>query len=438
MEGDALRIGKSGENDFVLADQTVSRIHCEIVREARGYLLRDLGSTNGTLLDGAEIREVYLRPGAILTVGKIELKVRTFAERIEVLPSERELFGGAVGKSAPMREIFGLLEKLAPSDATVLLGGETGTGKDVLARAIHEASPRKERPLIVVDCGAVVGSLIESELFGHEKGAFTGATAARQGAFELADGGTLFLDEIGELPLDLQPKLLRVLEQRAFRRVGGNREQRVDVRIVAASKRNLKMEVERGKFREDLYFRIHVIRIEVPPLRDRKEDVPTLAEAFLRDLGRPPSDLSPKALEVLLRHSWPGNIRELRNALERSCMLAGSGPIEPKHLGIDKLTRSSGSTSGSRGMRTSSGTTAGKVEYHGFILNRRQVTLLDYLRANGVATNREYVQLVNVSVPTGWRDLKDLLDKGLVRSEGQGRNTVYRLTDDAPISNSEG
>ena len=166
--------------------------------------------------------------------------------------------------------------------------------------------------------------------------------------------------------------------------------------------------------------------------------MPTLAEAFLRDLGRPPSDLSPKALEVLLRHSWPGNIRELRNALERSCMLAGSGPIEPKHLGIDKLTRSSGSTSGSRGMRTSSGTTAGKVEYHGFILNRRQVTLLDYLRANGVATNREYVQLVNVSVPTGWRDLKDLLDKGLVRSEGQGRNTVYRLTDDAPISNSEG
>ena len=318
----------------MLADQTVSREHCEIVREARGYLLRDLGSTNGTLLDGAEIREVFLRPGSILTVGKIELKVRTFAERIEVLPSENEFFGDVVGRSQSMRQIFGLLERLAPSDATVLLGGETGTGKDVLARSIHAASPRKERPMIVVDCGAVVGTLIESELFGHEKGAFTGASANRQGAFELADGGTLFLDEIGELPLDLQPKLLRVLEQRSFRRVGGNKEIRVDIRVVAASKRNLKMEVERGKFREDLYFRLAVVPVELPPLRERLDDLPLLVEQLLADLSKEQPDqpaltIAKAALDALGGHDWPGNVRELRNVLARAAYLArGAGEHE--------------------------------------------------------------------------------------------------------------
>ena len=340
MEGDALRIGKSGENDFVLADQTVSRIHCEIVREARGYLLRDLGSTNGTLLDGAEIREVYLRPGAILTVGKIELKVRTFAERIEVLPSERELFGGAVGKSAPMREIFGLLEKLAPSDATVLLGGETGTGKDVLARAIHEASPRKERPLIVVDCGAVVGSLIESELFGHEKAAFTGADRLRVGAFEAADGGTVFLDEIGELPLSLQPKLLRVLERREVQRLGSSSPRTVDVRLVAATHRDLAGMVRDGGFREDLYFRLAVVPLELPPLRERLEDLPLLVERLLRDLSRevpdaPPLTIAKSALEALSGHDWPGNVRELRNVLARAAYItraAGESEIRLGHV----------------------------------------------------------------------------------------------------------
>ena len=328
MSGDCLRIGKSQENDVVLIDSTVSRSHCEIVRESKGYLLRDLGSTNGTLLDGAEIREVYLRPGAILTVGKVELKVRTFSERIEVLPSEQEVFGEAVGRSIRMREVFGLLERLAPSDATVLLGGETGTGKDVLARSIHQASSRHERPFIVVDCGAVVGSLIESELFGHEKGAFTGANARRLGAFEQADGGTLFLDEIGELPLDLQPKLLRVLEQRTFRRVGGNEEIRVDIRVVAATKRNLKMEVERGKFREDLYFRLAVAPIDLPPLRERREDLPMLVKAILADLaereGKPPLETTQQALDALATHEWPGNVRELRNVLARAEVMARS------------------------------------------------------------------------------------------------------------------
>jgi transcriptional regulator with GAF, ATPase, and Fis domain len=325
IDRELFRIGKSGDNDLVLSDETVSRHHCEILRETRGYLLRDLGSTNGTLLDGAEIREAYLKPGAIITVGKVELKVRPFSERIELLPSDKTRYGTVFGKSVPMREIFGLLERLGPTDATVLLTGETGTGKDILARSIHDSSPRKDKPFIVVDCGAVVGSLIESELFGHEKGSFTGATNQRQGAFELANGGTLFLDEIGELPLDLQPKLLRAIEQRSFRRVGGNREIRVDIRVLAATKRNLKMEVERGKFREDLYFRLAVVPIEVPPLRERREDVPLLVDALLRELSggkEPPITLAKSAAEALASHDWPGNVRELRNVLERAAYIA--------------------------------------------------------------------------------------------------------------------
>ena len=327
VERDVFRIGKNPDNDLVLTDETVSRRHCEILRDPRGYLLRDLGSTNGTLLDGAEIREAYLRPGAVVTVGKVELQVQPRTERIELLPSEHEAFGEAVGRSVAMRTIFGLLERLAPTEATVLLTGETGTGKDVLARAIHAASRRAGGPFVVVDCGAVVGSLIESELFGHEKGAFTGATERRQGAFELADGGTLFLDEIGELPLDLQPKLLRAIEQRAFKRVGGSREQRVDVRIVAATKRPLRQEVERGKFREDLYFRLAVVPIELPPLRERPEDVPLLVERLLerfaaREGLERPLKLAPEAMAALKAHDWPGNVRELRNVLERAALLA--------------------------------------------------------------------------------------------------------------------
>ncbi|MBZ0117612.1 MAG: sigma 54-interacting transcriptional regulator [Sandaracinaceae bacterium] len=325
---DLFRIGKSRDNDLVLADQTVSRAHCEIVRDPRGYLLRDLGSTNGTLLDGAQNKEAWLKSGAVITVGKVELKVRPYTERVEILPSEERRYGEVVGHSIAMRQIFGLLERLGPTDATVLIGGETGTGKDVLARSIHQLGPRAKHPFIVVDCGAVVGSLIESELFGHEKGAFTGATASRQGAFELAHGGTIFLDEIGELPLDLQPKLLRALEARSIRRVGGNQNIHIDIRVIAASKRNLKMEVERGKFREDLYFRLAVVPIELPPLRERREDIPALVTTLLETIakadptGATPTAIVPAALDALRAHDWPGNVRELRNVLERAAYLA--------------------------------------------------------------------------------------------------------------------
>jgi len=328
IESDLFRIGKSETSDLVLTDDTVSRQHCEIARDAKGYLVRDLGSTNGTMLDGAEVKEAYLKPGAVLTVGKIELRLRPFAERIELLPSEREVFGEVVGRSLRMREIFGLCERLAPTDASVLLGGETGTGKDVLARAIHQHSLRKKAPLIVVDCGAVVGTLIESELFGHEKGSFTGATQQRAGAFELAHGGTIFLDEVGELPLDLQPKLLRVLETRSFRRVGGNKEIKVDIRVIAASKRNLQLEVERGKFREDLYFRLAVVTLDLPPLRERRDDIAAIAQNLLARIddrsaaGTPALTLDAQVLDALSGHDWPGNVRELRNVLERAAYLS--------------------------------------------------------------------------------------------------------------------
>ncbi len=328
IERDLFRIGKAETSDLMLTDDTVSRAHCEIIRDDKGYLVRDLGSTNGTMLDGAEVKEAYLKPGAILTVGKVELRLRPFNERIELLPSERDTFGEVVGHSVRMREIFGLCERLAPTDVTVLLGGETGTGKDVLARAIHQHSARNKSALIVVDCGAVVGTLIESELFGHEKGAFTGATQQRAGAFELAHGGTIFLDEVGELPLDLQPKLLRVLETRSFRRVGGNKEIKVDIRVVAASKRNLQLEVERGKFREDLYFRLAVVSVDLPSLRERREDIPAIAKHLLARIddrsaqGASPLTMDAHVLDALSGHDWPGNVRELRNVLERAAYLS--------------------------------------------------------------------------------------------------------------------
>ena len=325
IAGDVIRIGKAPENDLVLADEAVSRAHFEIVRDAKGYLVRDLKSTNGTFLDGAEVKEAYLRAGSVISAGACELKFTPFEERIEILPSEKEQLGEMVGKSPAMREIFGLIERIAPTDATVLIEGETGTGKDMIARTLHQLSPRGDKPFIVVDCGAVAGTLIESELFGHEKGAFTGAVTARQGAFELASGGTVFLDELGELSLDLQPKLLRVLEQRELRRVGGSKTLKVDLRVLAATRKDLRSEVEKGKFREDLYFRLNVVPITAPALRERREDIPLLIDAMLGKLAPSGLQLSEATRAALMAHDWPGNVRELRNVLERAIAL-GADP----------------------------------------------------------------------------------------------------------------
>jgi transcriptional regulator with GAF, ATPase, and Fis domain len=330
ISGDVIRIGKAESNDVVLGEETVSRVHCEIIRDQKGHLLRDLHSTNGTFLDGAEIREAYIRAGSVITVGTVQLKFQTYEARIEILPSEKERLGEMVGGSLRMREIFGLIEHIAPTEATVLIEGETGTGKDLVASTIHELSRRKGGPFVVVDCGAVSSSLIESELFGHEKGAFTGATTTRQGAFETAHGGTIFLDELGELPLDLQPKLLRVLEQREIRRVGGNRTIKVDIRVVAATKRELSREVQRGKFREDLYFRLSVVPIRMPALRERKEDLPLIVRSFLEKMEGATRELDEATMQSLMSHDWPGNVRELRNVLERGVYLTQNvgGPVQ--------------------------------------------------------------------------------------------------------------
>jgi two-component system response regulator GlrR len=248
-----------------------------------------------------------------------------------------ERFGRMIGRSAAMQVVFDMLARAAPSDATILLEGETGTGKEVSAEAIHLGSARRDKPFLVVDCGAMPPQLLESELFGHERGAFTGAVSSRQGVFEAAQGGTVFLDEIGELSIDLQPKLLRVLERREVRRVGTNNHLPVNVRLVAATNRSLRDQVAAQKFRSDLYYRLAVVEVKLPPLRERLSDLPLLVEHIVRGLGNVPAESlvrvrEPEFLEALARHSWPGNIRELRNYLERCVALRDFTP--PRATGM--------------------------------------------------------------------------------------------------------
>jgi transcriptional regulator with PAS, ATPase and Fis domain len=327
-----VKIGSHESNSVVLEDQHVSRFHCEIRQTPEGFLIKDLESTNGTLVEGIAVKEAILRSGVTISLGKTRIKFLTDDAEVEVPPSERTSFGDAVGKSAKMREIFGVLERIAPTDLTVTLIGETGTGKDVIARSIHKASPRAKKPFVVFDCGAVAPNLIESELFGHEKGAFTGAVAERAGAFERADGGTLFLDEIGELALDLQPKLLRAIEHRAVRRVGGNDELEVDVRLIAATNKNLEADARQGKFREDLYFRLSVVTLEIPSLRQRRDDMVELGQAILKQLGRADTSIAPETMHILESYDWPGNVRELRNVIESAAAVCDSNLLEPRHL----------------------------------------------------------------------------------------------------------
>jgi DNA-binding NtrC family response regulator len=313
-----LVVGAGDSCDIQLADPLVSRRHLELTAEEHGVRVIDHGSTNGTLLAGARVRDVLLVSDAVLGVGDTSLAVRMSSEPLDVTISPRRRFGGALAHSAAMRHVFALLERAAASDVTVLLEGDSGTGKDVLASALHEESKRADGPFVVVDCGAIPEGLVESEIFGHEKGAFTGAHQARAGALEQAHGGTLFLDEIGELPLEAQPKLLRALESRSFRRVGGAQTIKVDVRVLAATNRRLREMVRRREFREDLFYRLAVVHVRLPRLGDRPDDVMPLAERFLQAAtgnaaARIPDDLA----ALLSSYAWPGNARELRNVVER-------------------------------------------------------------------------------------------------------------------------
>ncbi|HEU4732707.1 MAG TPA: sigma 54-interacting transcriptional regulator [Kofleriaceae bacterium] len=321
-------LGTHASADVVLADPHASRLHARLDVEDADYVLRDLGSTNGTRVGGTRVREACLEDGAIVEIGATRVRFRVLDEPFEVRLAEDDRFEELIGRSVAMRELFAVCERVAPTDAPVIIGGETGTGKELVARAIHRRSRRAGKPLVVLDCSAIPPSLVESELFGHERGAFTGAVATRPGVFERGDGGTVFLDELGELPIELQPKLLRCLESGELTRVGGDRTIRVDIRVLAATNRDLPRMIAEGRFRADLFYRLAVIRVTVPALRDRRDDIPLLAAHFAAAAlaGRARSPLPPETLEALFgeltRHDWPGNVRELRNAVERAAILA--------------------------------------------------------------------------------------------------------------------
>jgi transcriptional regulator with GAF, ATPase, and Fis domain len=326
FEANVIRVGARRGADFTLTDGKVSRTHFEIRLDGQGYRLRDLESTNGTFVGGLRVNDAYVPPGASIYVGDTRLRFEPLDDSIEVALSLADRFGGMVGRSVVMRELFARLAAVASSDVTVLVTGETGTGKELVAEALHEQSPRRGGPFVVLDCGAIPANLMESEAFGHERGAFTGASAAHAGAFERANGGTLFLDEIGELPLELQPKLLRALERKEIRRVGGNKTVRLDLRVVAATNRDLAVEVNKGRFREDLYYRLAVACMVVPPLRERRDDIPLLVDHILGGLphGRDRAP-RPETIELMKQHEWPGNVRELRNVIERAVLFQQPG-----------------------------------------------------------------------------------------------------------------
>ncbi len=319
-------VGADPSADVVLTDSAVSGRHCTIRPADDGFSVKDLGSRNGTLLDGVAITEASVPIGAMLRLGSSLIQLMPAEESVEIPPSSAAGFGSMIGNSVAMRRVYSMLERASQSAASILCLGESGTGKELTARAVHENSPRRDGPFVVFDCGAASESLIESELFGHVRGAFTGAHADRMGAFAAADKGTLFLDEIGDLPLALQPKLLRMLETGEVTQVGSHQQQRFDVRVVAATHRDLFQEVGSGGFRGDLYYRLAVVEIHLPPLRQRPEDIPELVRIFLDRAGAGDiGELSGPNMERLVSYHWPGNVRELRNVITRAVALSPAG-----------------------------------------------------------------------------------------------------------------
>jgi DNA-binding NtrC family response regulator len=318
-------LGADPTSDVVLDDVTVSRKHVSVVPCEAGFEVNDLGSRNGTWLDGAKIARATVPPGSTLRVGTSLVQLLPAEEPVDIPPSTATAFGAMLGSSEPMRRVFSVLERASLSDAPVLLLGESGTGKELAARAIHDASGRKDAAFVVFDCGAASESLVESTLFGHKRGAFTGAHADHPGAFALAHGGTLFLDEIGDLPLAMQPKLLRMLERGEITPLGARKSETYDVRFVAATHRDLPAEVARGSFRADLYYRLAVVEVLLPPLRQRRTDIPEIVRAMLRSHGASDAGVEGPSLDRLLGYGWPGNVRELRNVIARAAALSLQG-----------------------------------------------------------------------------------------------------------------
>jgi transcriptional regulator with GAF, ATPase, and Fis domain len=328
VEHEEVVVGTAATANLQLTDETVSRHHATFRITTRGILVTDLDSTNGTRIGNRRIASAYVEAGETVDVGGTRLRIERQRGRVELPLSGATRFGTLLGRSVAARRLFSQLEQVASADVTVLLLGESGVGKDVSAQALHEIGARAGGPFIVFDCGAAAASVIESELFGHEKGAFTGALDRRNGAFQEAHGGTLFLDEIGELPRELQPKLLRAIDRREVRPVGSDRTRAVDVRIIAATNRNLRVEVNNGAFREDLFYRLNAFPIEVPPLRERIDDIPMLADHFWRTFtGDHEGGVPPELLPELTGQRWPGNVRELRHRVEQLALLRTREPV---------------------------------------------------------------------------------------------------------------
>lgn len=329
-----VRIGTAPDNDLVLTDRAVSRRHAEIRMTPNGLLLRDLGSTNGTFINDVRITEAYIPPDAECRLGYSTLLIRQRTEERKVAVPLQDHLGELVGSSERMRELYGLIRAVAPTPTTVHLHGESGSGKELVARTLHTFSGRSG-PFMVFDASVADAEMVRNDLFGHIKGAFTGATGSREGAFRQAHTGTLFIDEIGELPLDLQPRLLRVLETREVTPIGSDKSNRVDVRVITATHRDLAAMVRTGAFRADLFYRLSVVPIELPALREIREDIPLIAQHLCQQLQLN-DRISAAAMEALQNYPWPGNVRELRNVLERAAVMCGDREIRPEDLRLPK------------------------------------------------------------------------------------------------------
>lgn len=339
MTKEEIVIGHHAACDVAVADPFVSRRHCRIICEGDVLRLVDLSSTNGTFVSDTKVTETILPSSGSFRIGRSTVLYRILDSSERISPSKRDRLGKLLGESRRMREIFAIIERIGPTDAAVCITGESGTGKELVARELHNASKRRRGNFVAVNCGAMPPSIIESQLFGHERGAFTGAVERVSGLFEQAKGGTIFLDEIGEMPFDLQARLLRVLETKTVRRIGGQEEIAVDVRLICATNRDLKRMVADGRFREDLFFRIFVVPIELPPLRERTEEIPALATHLLYEIASPGhmATLTEAAMERLMGHSWPGNVRELKNTLERTVLLSDGSSIDASDLKIESV-----------------------------------------------------------------------------------------------------
>lgn len=335
-EGATVRLGADPLCDVVLTDPTVSRHHAEVRRRGQRFFLVDLNSTNGTFIDHDRCLEpTEVKTGQAFRLGRTRVSLDVKVEKVEIATTSQTNYDDIIGQSQALREIFSILDRISPSELSVVIEGETGSGKELIAKAIHDHSQRSKGPFIVFDCSAFPPNLLESELFGHEKGAFTGAVGRHAGVFEQADGGTLFFDELGELDLEFQAKFLRVLETGQLRRVGGEKVIKVDVRVVAATNRNLQTMVAERRFRQDLFYRLAQVRFLLPPLRERFEDIPLLVEHFLDHLaersGRRPM-ISMNAIAALQNYRWPGNIRQLRNVVEKAVAMCTDGVIDADYM----------------------------------------------------------------------------------------------------------